>query len=281
MKRFLREPLVHFLILGAAIFALYGWMNRDVVSDDEIVVSQGQQEHMLNVFARTWQRPPTQQEFEGLIRDFVREEIAYREGKAMGFDEGDTIIRRRMRQKLELLTDEIVGLDEPTDAELQQFLDENREQFRLDSEMDLRQVYFSTDRRGENASGDAASALELLKSDEETDWSALGDPFPLGNYFHQLRSSEIGRQFGQEFIGGIAGLEAGVWHGPVDSAYGTHLVFIENLVPGRDPDLAEVRDRVRSEWFVQRRSQATDDLYEAMAEKYTISIEPLSLESTP
>ncbi len=281
MSALFKEPLLHFLVLGAAIFAFYNWASRDVRSDDEIVVTAGQQQHMLNVFARTWQRPATRQEFEGLIREFIREELAFREGKAMGFDEGDTVIRRRMRQKLELLTDEIVGLDEPSEEELQEFLDVHPEQFRQDAVIDFHHVYFSSDRRGERMEADALEALELLQSGAVVDWSELGDPISLGSTFQQMRTSEIERQFGKAFSSGLGEVQTGAWTGPVQSAYGMHLVFVDNLIPARNPELSEVRERVRNEWFATRRQQATDELYEKIAEKYSIMIENLDQENGP
>ena len=273
--KLLKEPLLHFLILGAGIFALYNLVNRDAPSEDEIIVTSGQQEHIINVFSRTWQRPPTQQEFSALIQDHVRQEIAFRQGKAMGLDDGDTIIRRRMRQKLELLTDEIVGLGEPGEEELQQFLNENQERFRMEPVLDVRQIYFSLDRRGESAESDANTALELLRS-EEAGWEELGDPLPIGSYFQQVRASVIDANFGAGFLAGLGDLETSGWRGPVRSAYGLHLVAIDNFTPGRDPRLEEVREQVKTEWFVKRRQEATDELYQVMAENYTISIEPLN-----
>ena len=276
MKKLLNEPLLQFLALGALIFAAYAWFSREVPSGDEIVVTQGQQEHLLNMFTRTWQRPPTPQEFDGLLRDHIREEIAYREGLAMGFDEGDTIIRRRMRQKLELLTEEIVGLDEPSDAELQQYLRNNPEKFRIEPTLDLRQIYVSRERRGAAAEADVRSILQRLNNDPDAEWTAMGDPFPLGDEFTGVGVSELERQFGAGFVQGMLQQEQGRWAGPVESAYGIHLVFISNLTPTREPALAEVRERVQSQWLAEQRRVATDRLYQRMAGKYSIEIEPFS-----
>jgi hypothetical protein len=109
----IKEPLLHFIVLGALVFALYGFIGPDQPADDEIVVTRGQQEHLVTAFTRTWQRPPTQAEFTGIVDDWIREEIAYREGLRLGLDANDTIIRRRLRQKLEVLADDIVSMAEP------------------------------------------------------------------------------------------------------------------------------------------------------------------------
>jgi hypothetical protein len=276
MNKFLKEPLVHFLVLGALIFAVYGWLNRDRQSEDEIFVSRGQQEHLVNMFSRTWQRPPTPQEYQGLLRDYLREEIAYREGVAMGLEQGDTIIRRRMRQKLELLTDEIVSFSQPTDEELGQFLADNRETFRLEPRFDLRQVYISLDKRGSAAEAFALELLEQLRMVPGDGWRELGDTLPLPQQLEDARSGEISRQFGQQFADNLLNLDQGKWTGPVPSGYGLHLVIIDGFTAARDPELDEVRDRVKNDWLEQRRRSATDELYDRLAENYEIEIESLA-----
>ena len=130
--RLLREPLLHFLILGAALFAIHGYVSSDTETPagDAIVVSGGKIEHLAALFTRTWQRPPSRTELEGLVNDFIREEAAYREGTEIGLDRNDTIIRRRIRQKLEFLTKDIADQQEPSDEELQTYLDEHADKFR-------------------------------------------------------------------------------------------------------------------------------------------------------
>lgn len=279
MNRFLREPLVHFLVLGLLIFAAFGWFSRDQQSEDEIFISRSQQEHLVTMFTRTWQRRPTPQEFQGLLRDYLRQEIAYREAVKMGLDQDDIIIRRRMRQKLELLTDDIVSFSEPADTELQNYLEENQEEFRLEPVIDLRQIYISRDKRGAGADEFARSLLAQLRRDPGdqpmADWREMGDALPLPAELERARSSEISRQFGQQFTDNILGIEQGVWTGPVLSGYGLHLVVIDQFTPARDPALEEVRERVKIEWMNQRRRTATDDLYDQLAENYQIEIETL------
>jgi hypothetical protein len=279
MNKFLREPLVHFLLLGVLIFAAYGWLSRDLQSEEEIFISRGQQEHLVNMFSRTWQRPPTPQEFQGLLRDHLRQEIAYREALKMGLEQGDIIIRRRMRQKLELLTDEIVSFSKPGESDLQNYLEENREVFRLEPVFDLRQIYISLDKRGTAADEFAQGLLDQLHKDKGegmlADWKELGDSLPLPSELKGARSSEISRQFGQQFTDSLIEVEPGDWTGPVLSGYGLHLVMIDQFTPARDPALEEVRERVKIEWMDKRRRNATDELYDQLAENYEIEIESL------
>lgn len=276
MSNWLKEPLFHFLLLGALIFVAYDQWAGKGHAPDEILISRGQQENLLNTFGRTWQRPPTAEEFQGLLRDYLRQEIAYREGRAMGLDQDDIVIRRRLQQKLELLAEDVASLALPSEQDLQDFLDAHPEDFMIEPRLTLRQVYFSRDRRGADAGQDALDVLRRIPSDgPDGDFEQLGDPLPLPARIEDLRESEIARLFGGQFTDGLQGLEPGHWAGPVESGFGLHLVFIEARAAGRTPELAEVRDAVQRELSSQRRREAVDSLFERLAGNYTVEIEPL------
>ena len=146
--------------------------------------------------------------------------------------------------------------------------------------MDLRQIYISVDKHGDNAINEATSVLNRLLADPEVDWMSQGDVVQLPALLKDIRTGELGRLFGKQFTDGLAGLGVGVWSGPIRSGYGLHLVAIDRLEPARDPSLAEVRDKVKIEWLEQRRRQATDELYDRMAQKYSIEIESLAGDDT-
>jgi hypothetical protein len=276
MSKWLKEPLIHFLLLGALIFIVYDQFAGPGRAPGEIYISRGQQENLLNTFSRTWQRPPSPAEFQGLLQDYVRQEIAYRESQAMGLDQDDIVIRRRLRQKLELLAEDVAALAAPTDEDLQTYLDQHPADFLVEPRLTLRQVYFSRDRRGAAAEQDALQLLQRIASDGPAgDFETFGDPLPLPSELRDMRESEIARLFGGVFTDGLQGLATGRWTGPVESGFGLHLVFIEQRQAGRVPELDEVRQAVRREWSSQRRREAVDGLYERLAENYTIEIEPL------
>jgi len=275
MLKWLREPLIHFLLLGALIFIGYQQFGRGESDGKSIFISRGQQDNLINTFARTWQRPPSADEFKGLLDDFVRQEIAYREGVAMGLDEDDIIIRRRMRQKLELLVEDVAAQTPPSDAELQTFLTEHMADYRLEPTFNLRQVYFSSDRRGDAARIDADLALQALLADPQVSgWEQLGDPLPLPSELKETSNGEISRMFGAMFGTGIESAQPGVWSGPVESGFGLHLVFVESVAEARSPSLGEVYDEVQRDWFSERRGAAVDALYSRLAENYRIEVEP-------
>lgn len=276
MSRWLKEPLIHFLLLGGLIFIFYNSVAGNRNSGEEIFISKGQQQNLLNTFSRTWQRPPTADEFQALLQDYLRQEIAYRESRAMGLDEDDIVIRRRLRQKLELLVEDVAALVPPTDEELQVYFVEHAGKFTLEPRLSLRQVYFSTDRRGANAEQDARELLERISTDGPPGgFEDFGDPLPLPASIRNLREGEIARLFGTVFTDGLEGLPEGRWSGPVESGFGLHLVFIEERVEGKVPELAEVREAVQREWLSQRRQESIDNLYERLAENYTVEIETL------
>lgn len=276
MSKWLKEPLIHFLVLGGLIFAAYNAMVDRGSVEGEIFISRGQQENLLNTFSRTWQRPPTPAEFQGLLKDYIRQEIAYREGQTMGLDQDDIVIRRRIRQKLELLAEDVATLVPPTEEDLRTYLDTHTEEFAQEPRLTLRQVYFSTDRRGAAAEQDALELMRRITTDgPDGDFEAFGDPLPLPPEIRDLRESEVARLFGTVFTDDLQGLETGRWQGPVRSGFGLHLVFIEKRMAGRMPQLDEVRDAVQREWLSERRKASVDGLYERLAENYTIEIESL------
>lgn len=226
MKRVLREPLLHFLLLGIAIFAGYGLVsNRSIVEPGKIVVSEGQIAAMVQGFARTWRRPPTDEEIEGLIKDRLQEEVYCREALAMGLDKDDAIIRRRLRQKLEFVTDDIVALAEPTDDELGVYLTTHANTFRVQQRFTFSHVYLNPERHGENLVRDTARLLaQLQQAREQADLAELGDSFLLEHRFQSLPLSEVAKQFGEKFATKLGELPVGQWDGPIESGYGTHLV---------------------------------------------------------
>jgi PPIC-type PPIASE domain len=274
MNRILREPLLHFLLLGAAIFMAYSLVSQRGDEPGHIVIPAGQVAAIELGFTRTWHRPPTREELEGLIRDRVREEVYYREALALGLDKDDTIIRRRLRQKLEFLTDDVVAAAEPTDAELNAYLAVHPDSFRLPSEFTFSHVYLNPDKHGVHLVRDTAALLARLNQARgEADVSALGDAFLLGHTFAAVKAAEVATQFGKQFAAQLAEVSPGQWQGPVQSGYGVHLVLVSDRTEGRVPRLDEVRDAVAREWDNARRLVANDTLYLEMLKRYAVVIE--------
>jgi hypothetical protein len=275
--RVIREPLFHFLILGAAIFAIHGVVTRHKTDKPgEIVVTQAAIENLVTGFTRTWQRPPTEDELQGLVRDYIREEAAYREALALQLDRDDMIVRRRLRQKLEFVSDTLATRTEPSDAELQSFLQAHRETFQTEPRFSFHQIYFNPQLHGESLHRDVARVVEHLQQaglgarDHD-----LGDPFLLEQNFDNVSLSDLKKTFGEQFALAISALRVDSWLGPIDSGYGVHLVYVTKHADSHLPALAEVREQVRREYLDAKRREATDKFYQALLSHYRVRIEPL------
>jgi len=275
MKKILREPLLHFLLLGAAIFAAYGLVSkRGRDGTVKIVISAGQVAAMAESFTGTWRCPPTRAEIEGLIRDRVQEEVYSREAMALGLDKDDTIIRRRLRQKMEFLTDDIAALAEPTDHELSEYLTAHADTFRVQPKFSFSHVFLNRERHGENLSRDIAQLFaQLQQAGAQADVSELGDPFLLEHNFKSMLASEAAKLFGEKFAAKLGELSPGQWQGPIESGYGVHLVLVSERTEGRVPALTEVRDAVRREWANTRRMESNEKFYQELLKRYVVTIE--------
>ncbi len=274
--KLLKEPLLQFLALGAGLFLLYGLVDDSGGhSPDTIVVTAGQTERLAEGFRRTWQRPPTREELDGLVEEHIKEEVYYREALAMGLDRDDTIVRRRLRQKLEFLADDIGDAIDPTDAELASYLEAHPDDFRIAAHVSFDQVYLSRDRRGPAAERDAANLLARLQASAVTpgELASLGDGFLLPLSYERVSEDEILSRFGNEFTAGLVELPVGGWAGPVESGFGLHLVRINERLASVSPALNDIRQLVEREWRNARRRETSEAFYQSLRGRYAIEIE--------
>ena len=269
MRRFLREPLLHFFILGAVLFALYGWLHRGLLNaPNEVIVSRGQLDSLQAQFARVWQRPATPEELQGLVDNWVREEIFYREGLAMGLDRDDPVVRRRVGQKLEFILDGMTP-PAPTTEELQAWLDSHPADYVIEPTYSLRQVYFDPARHGEQLEADIAAARRTL----ELGRSAAGDSTMLPESLQAARAFEVARSFGSDFADALETLPIGSWQGPVRSGFGLHLVELTAREGGREATLEEVRAEVERDLLNARTQEASNAFYKRLRSNYTVRID--------
>ncbi len=269
MRRFLREPLLHFLLLGALLFALYGWLNRGLgTSPKEVVVSRGQIDNLQAQFARTWRRAPTPAELSGLVDTWVREEILYREGIAMGLERDDTVVRRRVSQKVEFLADGLAP-SVPTTAELQAWLDAHADDYRIAPTYSLRQLYFDPARHPGRLEGDISAARLALSQGK----SVHGDSTMLPQELESASASEVVRVFGNDFEQALKTLPVGEWRGPVRSGFGLHLVELRARDGGRPATLDEARQAVERDLLHARTREAKAAFYDKLRAGYKVRIE--------
>jgi len=274
IKTWLREPLVHFLTIGALLFLGFHFWGGGGQDSNRIVITPGQIDSMVMRFTRTWQRAPTHKELKGLLDDYVRGEIAAREARRMGLDRDDTVIQRRLRQKLEFMAEDVLNAQPPTDEELQAWMQEHADKFRIEPGIGFFQVYLNPDRRGNSIQDDAQKMLEQLRAaGPPTENISAGDTLMLPGQVDLTRLSGIKRMFGSRFVDEIIQVEPGRWTGPLSSGYGLHLVYVTERKESRMPAFAEVRQSVEREFLALRRNRELDAMYEKLLERYQVTMQ--------
>jgi peptidyl-prolyl cis-trans isomerase C len=282
--KLLREPLLHFMFIGAAIYLLYGVFAEPVPEADDktIVVTAGEVEWMQTSWLKRWNRPPTAEEFDGLVQQYIKETVLYREALTMGLNQHDQVIRRRLAQKLEFLAKDLVALTPPTDEELLAYFDLHQARYQKPALYTFTQVFIDPDKRGDATLEDAAAIKATLIAQGEAieDPGALGDDFMLQNYYPGKDPVEIQKLFGSGFADSLVELSPGQWHGPVLSGYGTHLVYVSNISEPPAPDFVALRERVKQDWKTERGEELNDQFYASLRDQYTVVIEEPGEEDT-
>jgi hypothetical protein len=273
LRNILREPLLHFVVLGTGLFVLFGVVGEPSDEQpDRIVVDAAQVNNLAQLFEQTWRRPPSAAELDGLLEDHIKEEILYREALALGLDDDDIVIRRRLRQKMEFLNEDMAPQTVPGEEELRAILAEQADRFREPPRISFTQVYLSPDRRGDDVERDARRLLTGL-SDGSVDAADAGDPLLLEQQYRMLSPRDIEQLFGRAFAAEVALLPVERWSGPIESGYGLHLVSVQEKTQPRLPDLDEVRDAVMLEWRAARAEEANRAFYEELRSRYEVAVE--------
>jgi hypothetical protein len=276
--KFLKEPLLHFLIGGVLLFGAYAWLHRGVrgkteVGSRTVRVTGNEVVWLRETWSRQWQREPTVEEMRGLVTDLLREELLAREAQAMGLGENDTIVRRRLAQKLTFLIEDTSRLMEPTESDLRKFFEAHPERFRNDARISFTQIYFSRERRTD-ATADAKAVLdELSREDANSDTSKLGDRLLIAAEFRDSDWQAVTGAFGSDFAEALFALHPGKWSGPIVSGYGLHLVRVSELKPAKQPNFADVRAQVLERWREQRRLDENEKYFAALLKKYEIVVD--------
>lgn len=277
MYKWLGEPLVHFLLIGAALFIFYEFQNDDNADQESrIVISETDISRLTALWEQKWQQLPTRAELEELVEQQVREEVLYREALAMGLDKDDSVVRRRLAQRAEFVAIDLGAEIEPKKSDLAEYLAANPDKFEVPPRIDFVQIYLNIDRRGDGAERDARNLLDQLRQAKpDVDLATAGDPFMFGQRHAQLSKHGVARLFGDGFANQVFSLPAGIWQGPVHSEHGLHLVLVENMTEALEPDLALVEDHVRNEWIAERRAYMNEATYQSMRQRYEVVIEGL------
>ena len=269
LQRLLRQPLLHFFVVGGLFFVVFGMVSKPSPEPaDRIVVGPHQIEQLTAGYQAVWKRPPTNDELRVMIDGFVREEVYYREALSLGLDRDDAVIRRRLQQKMEFLTDSGADLLEPVAGDLEAYFADNKQTYSEQPRLSFEQIYL-----GEAPSPDSVTgSLNTLRYDPATDPSVLGERSLLPAQLGLSRPEAIDGTFGKGFFERIAEIQPGGWAGPVKSGYGLHLVYVLDSVPARTPPLEEVRDAVLRDWKAAKALEIRELYFTRLRQRYVVEI---------
>jgi hypothetical protein len=271
--------LIHFFILGLVVFGLHGiFEEKPKTADDPFLVevTSADIEWFRTMWTKRMGREPTVDELRGQVNQLIREQVLSREAVSLGLDEGDTVVRRRLTQKMDFLLKDLSEMAEPSDTQLQEYLQKNRSDYEIPTQVTFTHIYFNTDERGEKDAAEAARVLveKLNERNEVPSGSlALGDAFLLPSSFSDLGLPQIQQHFGSKFAETVSEQEPGTWQGPVASGYGLHAVYVHQRSDARLPDFSELKDRLKTDWMSERQRQVARQAYEKVRGRYKVLLE--------
>jgi hypothetical protein len=270
IKRYLRQPLLHFLIAGFALFVLYGGLHRSTVHQDpqRIEITPEIVQRIAISWLARWQRPASEQQLQGLIDEYVKEEILYREALKLGLDKDDTIIRRRLAQKMDFLAEDVASLREPAPGVLEAWYNQHQDAYAPPPLATFHHLFFAFDKRGADAQAQAQAALSGLTDQN----SGEGDAFMFKSAYTEQSRDQVARVFGSTFAISLFKQTPGSWVGPVESGFGWHLVWIDTLAKPPAPPFETVAQQVKSDWLSEQRSASKREHFEALKARYEVVV---------
>ena len=271
-RKWLHEPLLHFVLVGALMFGAYAWLNRDAPragADSQIVLTDDDLLQMQVVWRAQGRPEPTPQQMQGMIETKVREEVLYREALLMGLDNDDVIVRRRLAQKMDFLAEDLAGLREPSGDELRTYFKLHSKDFAKPSRTSFHHLYFSFDERQQRAHEGAVAALAKIAA-QPKDLTHIGDAFMFQDRYTDRTPDQTAAVFGGPFAQALFQVKPGAWSGPIESAFGWHLVFVDEMTPGRLPQFEEVEPEVKAAWTREQRAELKRQAYDVMRAKYQV-----------
>ena len=277
-RRWLREPLLHFVLIGAVLFAFSLWHGRDTIDADAktIVITDDDVLQILVIQRSQGLSEPTPEQFQRLLDARIREEVLYREALAMGLDQNDTIVKRRMAQKMDFLAEDLSTLREPSSEELQTWLQDHPQDFTYPPRATFRHLFFSFDKHRQRTHEAATAALAKVAGlgADSPEAMALGERSMLSDHYSGRTPDQVVKDFGMDFAQALFKEKPGAWTGPIKSGYGWHLLFIESLTPARLPEFEEVSSQVKKQWEANQRAEFKAEAYRVMREKYQVQLPP-------
>jgi len=271
LRKLVGEPMVHFLLIGSVLFGAYQWVSPGDSGGRRIVITQGVVDDLVTQHVAARGREPSTTELNDLMESYVRQEILYREGVRLGLERDDLVVKRRVRQKIEMIAEEDASTRAPTEADLFAYLSANEARFVQPAVVTFEQVFIGESTSGPGLVHAVAFTLEALR--KGGDPGELGKPTLLPHRMTRTPADLVARDFGASFAAALEKVPVGEWVGPIDSSFGAHYVRVSSRTPASAPQLAAVRDQVVREWENDRRQRARRDAYTKMRGAYQVSIE--------
>lgn len=272
MKQLLKEPLLHFIGLGLLIFIVYGLTAKGETDENTIVFDSDDLNSLLGKWELQWKRPPTPEELSNLIMQNIKQEIFYREALSMNLDHNDEIIKRRLSQKMQFLSNDLANMAKPKDEQLEAFFNENNEKYLLPYQYSFYQIVFNPDKR-DNPQDDAEKVLSNFKSASFQEMEKKGDQLPFKYYYSNVYENELSALFGESLTKDLPNLPIGEWTGPIASGFGYHLVFIEDRIQPQLPPLNTIKEKVLNDYSYEQQQTMDALIYEELRKKYTIEVD--------
>ncbi len=280
MKKLLKEPFFHFILIGFALFLLYGLVNTQSNSKDAIVIDDNDIDNFIAKWEMQWNRQPTEKELEGMIKQNIYQEVFYREALKMNLDENDEIIKRRLSQKMQFLSNDLASLKKVTDEELAIYYKENSDNYLTPTSYTLYQIVFTADNRN-NPKQDAENTLNSFADASFDEMKNKGDKLPFAYQFTDISSNDLALQLGSIFSIGLENVALNKWAGPISSGFGEHLVFITDKVAPISPSLENVKEKVIQDYEYDYHEKINKEIYQLIKQKYDIQIEIESKDFDP
>jgi hypothetical protein len=271
IRTLLSEPMLHFVLIGIALFGVYRWVAPGDSGGRGIVITRGVVDDLVTQHVAAKGREPSTTELNRLIESYVREEILYREGVRLGLERDDIVVKRRVRQKIEMIAEEDASTRAPTDADLVAYLAANQARFAQPAILTFDQVFIGESESGPGVVPVVAITRDVLRKGGDPE--KLGKPTLLPHRMTRTPADLVARDFGASFAAALEKAPVGEWVGPIESSFGAHYVRVSDRTPAAAPQLAAVRDHVVREWENERRQRARNDAYAKMRGEYQVSVE--------
>lgn len=287
--QFLKEPLLHFLVIGAALFGVYAWHNRngDDAAVQQVRLADSDVRWLEETFVQERQRPPTEAELRGLVRDFIKETLFARQAQELGLDKDDIVVRRRLAQKMSFLLQDNAAAAAPGDDDLRRVYEAQRSQAQAGQSpgsqaddgtrtlftrprISFTQIFFSRDQRADAAADARAALRELSQPDASATTAERGDHGSIKSEFRNADERAVANQFGAKFAARVFELAPGSWQGPIESSQGLHLVRVTAEVPAQLRPFEEVREELVELWRAQSQRENEERAFVALLKKYQV-----------